>query len=106
MSGKKFFIDKFIVPKNASEEFFSRMGFIRTFLKSLPGYVGEEAYERTNEDGNLVVITIAVWENQDALSKAKEAVQAEYKRVGFNPAEMFKRLNISIERGIYNQLSE
>ena len=44
-----------------------------------------------------------VWESADAVKKAKEAVQAEYKRQGFNPSEMVERLNITMERGIYKE---
>jgi hypothetical protein len=44
-----------------------------------------------------------VWQNDDALRQAKEAVQAEYKRQGFDPAEFMKQLNVTMDRGIYTE---
>jgi hypothetical protein len=98
------FIDKFIVPAAAKQAFYERMTINRNFIKTLPGFIRDAAYERTDEEGNLICITIAVWANAEALNKAKEAVQAEYKKQGFNPAEMFKQLHIVIDRGVYNEI--
>jgi steroid delta-isomerase-like uncharacterized protein len=97
------FIDKFIVPAKAKQEFVERMNINRNFIKKLPGFAGDEVYERTDEQGNFICITIAVWENEDALKKAKDAVQAEYKRQGFDPAKMLERLNITMDRGTYKE---
>ncbi len=96
-------LDKFFVPANSKKEFIERATIIRNFIKKLPGFIGDAAYERTDEHGNLAYITIAVWENEDAVKKAKEAAQAEYKKQGFNPAEMFERLNITMDRGTYKE---
>ena len=75
----------------------------RNFLRKLTGFIKDTAYESTDEQGNLHYLSIAVWESADAVKKAKEAVQAEYKRQRFNPAEMVERLNITMERGIYKE---
>ena len=95
------FIDKFLVPAKAKEEFMQRANFNRSFIKNLPGFIEDAAYERTDEQGNLVFITIAVWENEEVVKKAKEAVQSEYKKQGFDLAAMLQRLNITIDRGMY-----
>ncbi len=100
---RQIFIDKFLVPEKAKQEFTERVNINRNFIKKLTGFIEDGAYERTDEHGNLIYITIAVWENEDALKKAKEAVQAEYKKQGFNPAEMFERLNITMDRGTYKE---
>jgi hypothetical protein len=63
-------------------------------------------YEQTDENENLIIITIATWQNQTCLDNAKSAVQAEYKRIGFHPAEFYQRLNIKMERGVYHKLKE
>jgi hypothetical protein len=47
-----------------------------------------------------------VWRTQDYLNNAKAAMQAEFKRIGFDPQEFYKRLNIKMERGIYNSPAE
>ncbi|MEO7488194.1 MAG: hypothetical protein ABIU77_13880 [Ferruginibacter sp.] len=97
-------IDKIAVPANAKEAFIQRMNYNRDFIKKLTGFLKDEVYEQTDESGNLICTTIAVWENADALKKAKETVDAEYKRIGFNAAEFCERLNIKFERGIYQPM--
>jgi heme-degrading monooxygenase HmoA len=101
---KQIFIDKFLVPRNAKQEFIERMNINRSFIKTLDGFIEDAAYEHTDEDGNLICITIAVWENEDVLKKAKDAVQEEYKKQSFNMPEMLERLRISIDRGIYTKM--
>jgi hypothetical protein len=103
---KQIFIDKFLVPQNAKQEFVERMAINRNFIKTLHGFIGDDAYERTDEVGNLICITIAVWDNEDVLAKAKDAVQEEYKKQGFNMPEMLKRLHIIQERGIYKKMED
>jgi hypothetical protein len=98
------FIDKFFIPVAAISEFHERMKINRNFLRTLSGFVRDVAYEHPDEQGNLICVTIAEWESMDVLNKAKEAVQAEYKREGFDPVEMFQRLHISMDRGIYTEV--
>jgi heme-degrading monooxygenase HmoA len=97
-------IDKIVVPGTSKQEFIERMNINRNFIKRLPGFVGDAAYEQSDGQGNLVYVTVAVWQNEDALTNAKEAVQAEYKKENFNMPEMLKRLNITIDRGIYKKV--
>ncbi|MEZ2334235.1 hypothetical protein AB6735_01330 [Mucilaginibacter sp. RCC_168] len=98
---QQIFIDKFIIPQNGKQEFTERMNFNRGFIKNLPGFLGDIAYEREDENGNTICVTVATWESEDALNQAKAAVQTEYQRIGFNPAELIARLNITMERDIY-----
>ena len=95
------FIDKFFVPENSIKEFTQRMNYNRSFIKNLPGFIKDEAYEQKDEKGNLTIITIAVWQSQEDVNNAKKAVQDEYKRIKFNPLEFYERLNIKMERGLY-----
>jgi heme-degrading monooxygenase HmoA len=97
------FIDKFIVPEKSKQEFLERVRINRNFIKHLNGFIKDDAYERTDENGNLIYMTIAIWENEAVLKKAKETVQAEYKKEGFNISEMFERLNIVMDRNIYKE---
>jgi heme-degrading monooxygenase HmoA len=100
---KQILIDKFIVPEKSKQEFLQRVNINRNFIKNLNGFIKDEAYERTDEHGNLIFMTIAVWENEAVLKKAKEAVQASYKKEGFDIPEMFTRLNITMDRNIYKE---
>lgn len=95
------FIDKFVIPAAAKEEFMKRTDYNRKFIRNLPGFVRDEVYEGADMAGNTLLTTIAVWESQEALARAKEAVQAEYKRIGFNTAEFTKQMGITLDRGVY-----
>lgn len=100
---KQIFIDTFIVPEKSKQEFLEIVHINRNFIKHLNGFIKDDAYERTDENGNLIYMTIAVWQNETVLKKAKESVQAEYKKQGFSMAEMFERLHIVMERNIYKE---
>ena len=105
-SSQVVFIDKFVIPANAWNEFIKQTHYNRSFIKNLPGFVRDNAYESRDEKGNILFTTTALWENEDALTKAKEAVQAEYARIGFNPSELLKRLGITMDRAIYRNFTD
>ncbi|WP_166090554.1 antibiotic biosynthesis monooxygenase [Mucilaginibacter inviolabilis] len=81
------------------------MNFNRDFIKNLPGFLGDAAYERIDENGNMICITIANWESEEALNQAKLKVQAEYQRIDFNPAELLSRLNITMVRAVFQPVA-
>jgi predicted ester cyclase len=105
-NGQVNFIDKFFVPAAAITAFRERVQINRNFIKKLPGLIEDAAYEYTDSDGNLICVTVALWQSQEALNKAKEAVQAAYKKEGFDAPAMFKRLGITLDRGIYTQIRD
>jgi hypothetical protein len=80
------------------------MNYNRNFVSHLEGYVNGDAFEQVDTEGNVTIITIAVWENQEYLDKAKILVQAEFKRINFNPVEFYQRLSVKVERGLYKKL--
>ena len=96
-------IDKFIVPAVATNEFFDRVKINRDLIKTLPGFIRDAAYTHTDNDGNLVCVTVAVWANKTAFEQARETVQAAYKKEGFDMTGMLKRLNITIDRAAYKE---
>lgn len=99
------FIDKFLVPQAGIAAFNERMHLNRIFIKTLPGFVKDEAYSYTNTAGDLICITIAEWETLAALDKAKEKVQAEYKKQRFDPTAFFQQHKITADRGIYTKVT-
>jgi heme-degrading monooxygenase HmoA len=103
---EQLFIDRFVIPQEAEAEFMDRMAINRNFIKDIPGFIKDEAYRRTDEQGNLVCITIAAWASEDALENARTLVQAEYQRQGFNPPAMMERLGIRMERALYHRLGD
>ena len=103
---KQILIDKFFIPENSVEEFNQRMKYNRDFIKNIPGFIKDEVFVQTVEDGSLIVITVATWENQESLTRARDVVQNEYKRIGFNPVEFYQRLNIKMERGVFQNMED
>ena len=99
-------IDRFIVPQPAIDAFMQRVNYNRNFIKKLPGFVHDAAYQHKDEKGNLIFVTVAVWENESVINNAKAAVQAEYKRIGFNMPQFLEQTGITIERGIYEEVVE
>ena len=96
-------IDKFYVPKAAISAFTRRMDINRKLIRTLPGFIRDNVYQQPQENGDIIVVTVAVWENQDSINKAKEKVQAEYKRTGFNMPEFISKSGIKLERGVFSE---
>jgi len=101
-----YFIDRFLVPAAGISEFRERTNINRAFIRQLPGFITDAAYEYTDEQGSLICVTVARWASKEAMAKAKEAVQAEYRRQGFDPAAMMQRLHIQMERNVYTAFGQ
>jgi len=99
-------IDKIFIPKNSIEEFNRQLHINRSFIKTLPGFIRYQEFGQKDAEGNLNFISVAFWENQNSIDSAKAAAQAEFKRIGFNAAEFFQRLNIKLERGIFSRYND
>jgi heme-degrading monooxygenase HmoA len=82
------------------------MNINRQFIRQLPGFIEDNAYKQTGGDGEYNFVTVAVWENATAINNAKQAVVAEYKREGFDMPAMLARLNIKIDRAVYERMEE
>ena len=100
------FIDRFVVPATALSEFKQRVKKNRELIKTIPGFIEDAAFESKDANGNTLFITVAEWTSQEALQKAKEAVQASYKKEGFDIAAMLRRLNITLDRHEYKPASD
>src|SRR5215813_6384999 len=99
-----FRIDRFKVPAASREEFLSRIRTSNEVLRSLPGFVDDCFFEQRDAAGDSKIVTIAIWENQQAFAAAKASVQERYRQIGFNPAEIVQRLGIEAEMDAYTKL--
>ncbi len=95
------FIDKFHVPAAGIQEFEERVRHNRAILRALPGFIRDEAYAHTDDQGDMTCITVAIWKDQASIDQAKKCVQEAYQKEGFNMPAMLSRLGITMERGIY-----
>lgn len=95
-----YFIDRFTVPAQAVPEFMERVNYNRSFIRQLEGFITDQVYQQ-QENGQVSIVTVATWKNQASLDNAKAKVFEEYKRTGFQPAEFYQRLGITMDRGVY-----
>jgi hypothetical protein len=73
-------------------------------LRAIPGFVEDCLLEQLGASGDSKIVTIAVWENEQAFSSAKTIVQEHYKKIGFNPIEVIKRLGVEADMDAYTKL--
>lgn len=97
-----FFIDKFIIPSEALASFTKQMQYNRNFIRLLEGFITDYAMSRQTQDGDTELVTVAIWKDQNCLDHAKQMVQEEYKRIGFNPPSFLQELKITMERQQYS----
>ena len=97
------FISKYLIPVASKDTFLERQRAARTFIRTLPGFLHDYAYERVTDNGDTEYITIATWTDEEAVAHVRELVQAENLRTGFNRAEMLQRLNIKMEPALFRE---
>jgi heme-degrading monooxygenase HmoA len=96
-------IDKFIVPQESKARFLEQVHKSATFLRMLPGFVEGFVYEKTDGEGRHNVVTTAVWRDEEAFQNAKKSAAEGFKKIGFDPPEIMKKLNVEIERAVFRR---
>jgi heme-degrading monooxygenase HmoA len=103
-SGQIYRIDKFKVPKSARNEFIQGMQITHQLLRTLPGFIQDFVFEQISGVGEFNFVTVVVWKSANALESAKSAVMAKHEEIGFNPKELFSRLEIKADLANYSQI--
>jgi heme-degrading monooxygenase HmoA len=96
-------IDQFMVPQAAAPEFLKQVHFSAGIVKTRPGFVEGYVYQRAADDGQVNVITTAVWASEAALLEARKSIAAEFARIGFDPPGIMHRLGVQMQRGTYQR---
>jgi heme-degrading monooxygenase HmoA len=96
-------IDTFIVPEGSKAAFLEEVRKSAALLRTLPGFVEGYIHEKTDGPGRSNVVTTAVWKDDDAFRNAKESAAEGFRKIGFNPAEIMKNLNVAMERAVYRR---
>jgi heme-degrading monooxygenase HmoA len=97
-------IDKFVVPSTSKSEFLQKVHETHMILRSLPGFVSDFIVEQVGGPSNFNIVTIAIWENQSAIEKARDVMHEHQSAAGFNPQEFWDRLDIKADLGNYKRL--
>lgn len=102
----RFRIDGFSVPEAAREEFDAAMRRNLAFIRTLPGFREHLVFEKASGPTTLNVMTIAVWESQEAIDRAGLRVREHYRAIGFDMPAALARWNVRAEIGTYRELGE
>jgi hypothetical protein len=97
----KIVIGKIMVPKNSIEDF-RKQNVTSGFLRTLPGFVKGETYELVDDSGNLSMITVTTWLNEQSYNNAQQSLKEYYKSIKFNPQAFREKLKIVAEHGLYS----
>jgi heme-degrading monooxygenase HmoA len=96
-------IDSFVVPQESKEAFLQRVRQSAEILKKLTGFINGEVYEKKSGDSDVNIVTTAVWRDEEALEHGKNAMAAEYRKMGTNPGEIMKSLGVHSSRSLYSR---
>jgi hypothetical protein len=98
---QRFRIDGFDIPADALAEFQAAMQRNMAFIKTLRGFLGHVVFKKISGPSTINIVTIAVWEDQEAVDKAGEQVRAYYQRIGFDMPAMLARWGVTAAVGNY-----
>ena len=98
-------IDTFIVPEESKARFLEEVHKSASFLRTLPGFVEGYVYEKADGESRRNIVTTAVWKDEEAFQNARKNAAEQFKKIGFNPAEIMKHLKVEIERAVYRRSS-
>src|SRR5262249_15623403 len=102
----QFRIDSFSVPESARSEFEAAMTRNLAFLETLPGFLGHVVFEKVDGPSSFNIVTLAIWENREAVEKAGAQVRSYYERIGFDMRAELARWGVKAEVGNYGALRE
>jgi heme-degrading monooxygenase HmoA len=100
----RFRIDSFSVPAAARGEFDATMKRNLVFIEKLPGFHGHYVFEKTSGPTTFDVVTVAVWENDEALERAGVEVREYYRKIDFDPRTAIARWGAKGELGNFRAL--
>ena len=96
-------IDTFSVPQAARAEFERYSYEIIAFLRSQPGFIRDDWFERVAGDEAHDVVTIAVWKDDASIAAAGQAVRAMRSESGSDVEKFLRTSNVTGSRAVYRQ---
>ena len=97
-------VDKFVVPDEAREEFWSNVRHTHEVLRTQPGFVRDVLLEKHSGAGRFNAVTIVTWSGPDDLPRARAAVERMHGDSGFHPAEFYARTGIEPDVANYTEV--
>lgn len=96
-------IDRFVVPEDSKAQFLEEVHRSAALIKTLPGFVEGFVYEKAGGGTGNAVVTTAVWKDEETFQNARASAAEEFRKVGFDPAEIMKNLKVEMERAVYRR---
>lgn len=100
-STKLYRLDRFEVPLAARDEFLARVTETHALLRAQPGFIQDIVIEQPGVAGAFNLATLVEWRDELAVAGARAAVMAMHHRTGFRPDELFARLGVVADLGLY-----
>lgn len=101
--GTVYRVDTFTVPPSARDDFLTNVHRTHDHLRALPGFVHDLILEKPSDDGAVVIMTLAAWENADVFESAREAMRRRHQQDGFDPRALIDRLGITADLAEYTE---
>lgn len=104
MTNPVFRIDSFAVPAAAMADFQAQVSQTLAVLRTQPGFVRDQAFERISGPGRFNIVTMVEWQDEASQAPAIAAVQALHRQLGIDPTT-HSRLGIEDSKANYVPLT-
>ncbi len=94
-------VDKFEVPDEARDEFWTQVRRTHAILKEQQGFLGDVLLEKHSGPGRVNVVTMVKWSSAEDMGPARSAVERAHRAADFEPAEFFVRAGIDADLANY-----
>jgi heme-degrading monooxygenase HmoA len=103
-SSRIYRLDKFLLPSRARGAFLSRVKQTHSLLQTQPGFIRDTLLEKPATDEEFIVVTLVEWQDRESLEKARDLVESEHRREGFNRQEFMAELGVEAEIGTFTDV--
>jgi heme-degrading monooxygenase HmoA len=103
MTQRVFRLDRFTVPVSGREEFLEQVRRTHQVLRGLPGFIEDVVLERAAGASRFSIVTLVIWESQQAVDDARVAVAVAHRKAGFDRHQMLSRLGIEADVANYHE---
>jgi heme-degrading monooxygenase HmoA len=98
-------VDKFEVPDDARDEFWTQVRLTHTVLRRQAGFLGDVLLEKDSGPGRFNVVTMVKWASADDMGPAGTAVEQAHRAAEFEPAEFLTRAGIDADLANYVEVA-
>jgi hypothetical protein len=98
-------VDKFQVPEAVREEFLVEVMKTHELLRRQPGFHHDLLLEQVSGPGELNIVTLAAWQDQESVAAAGAAIAESRRATGFDPAAFMSDLGVRADLANYREIA-